>query len=328
MDWIILTLILSLMSLGVVSILYMIARAFSLNGLENWCKSEFMEILISGLIIIAVIGFIQGILLLSNEVLNEMHPENVGVIILSSDPASSAILETYNIIEPVKKTYTNVFTFHFVLSLANELEIIGFKLESAISLIPAVGYFGKAIPGALLGTLQWILKVLGIFIMWMYFFIEVIKFGDYLAVILLPLGIVCRAFPPTRGAGAMFIAIALGLSLVLPASFIMTIYAIGDYGQTLDPFGGETIEEYNTILETLCIGNNLGSIGLIRKMAESLDYEGIMKMANDSGFFIMMFKIFISPVIALIITYTFIRSFGMMLGADLAEIGRGLIKLI
>ncbi len=328
MDWIILTVIFAFISLGGISGLYMIARAFSLKGLEKWCKSEFMEILITGFIIIAVIGFMQGMLSVTEEVLDALTSTTSTSPVLSSDPANAAILEIYGIMEPVKKTYNHFFIINFIFAAAKEISIIGFNLSSILGKIPVAGYILGSFPDAFLGMFQWIMTVLGLFTMWMYFFVEVIKFGDYLAVILLPLGIVFRAFPMSRGAGAMFIAMSLGLAVVLPSAFLMVMYASGSSSQTLEPFEIENMDEYELMLENICIGNDFASTGMIIQMASSIDYPNLFKMYSEGNFFVMMMKIFIAPVIALIITYTFIRSFAMMLGADLAEIGKGLVKLI
>lgn len=326
MDWIILTIILAFISLGGITVFYMIARTFSLKGLENWCKSEYMEILITAFIILAVIGFIQGMLYLTQEVTNAIAHTSSTAPFLGSDPANAAVLEVYQIMGPVQKTYDNIFIASFFLSFGKEFGVMGFDLGGLLSktFIPGA----SSLPDALAGSFSWILKVLGLFSMWMYFFIETIKFGDYIAVLILPLGIVLRAFPPTRGAGAMFIAMALGLAIVLPSSFLMTLFVAGTHSQTLEPFMIENLDDYSTMLENLCIGNNIGTGSMIKNMALSIDYQSLLVNFWKSSFFTILLRIFISPVIALIITYTFIRSFAMMLGADLAEIGRGLIKLI
>ncbi len=328
MDWIVLTVILAFLSLGGITLFYMIARAFSLNNLEKWCKSEYMEILITAIIIVAVIAFIQGMLHVSQLVLDEMYYTTTTSPVLGSDPANAAVLETYNIIGQVKKTYNGVFTSVFWIQTASSITIMGFDRDSSISLIPGVGKLVNMGIDAISGTLSWILKSLGLFIMWMYFFAEVIKFGDYLAVFLLPTGIILRAFPPTRGAGAMFVAMGLGLAIVLPSAFLMTLFVSGSSSQTLEVFLPESFDEYNQMLEDICIGNNPATSSMIKNMALSTDYEGLLSMWQESGFLAMLIKIFLAPVVALIITFTFIRSFAMMLGADLAEIGRGLVKLI
>ncbi|MCC7552434.1 hypothetical protein KO317_02085 [Candidatus Micrarchaeota archaeon] len=326
MDWIILTLILAIFCLGGITIFYMMARAFSLKGLEKWCKSEYMEILITAFIILAIIGFIQGMLYLTQEVSNELTHTTSTAPVLGSDPVNAAVFEVYKILGPIKKTYRNVFSAGFFFAFGKEISIIGTDMGGLLSktFIPGAA----SLPNTIIGTFTWIINVLGIFVMWMYFFVEVMKFGDYLAVIILPMGIILRAFPPTRGVGAMFIAMGLGFAIVLPSAFLMTLFVSGSTSESLEAFEIENLDEYNKMLEELCIGNNIATASLIKNMAMSIDYQTILGMFFESSFFAILLRIFISPVIALIITYTFIRSFAMMLGADLAEIGRGLIKLI
>ena len=319
MEWIALTFIFALISLGGSSVLYMLSKAFKLSGLERWCKSEYMEILISALIIIAVIAFVEGVLVVGRATLESIETgfvEAPSETYIGMNPANEAIREVYAIMGSVTQTYNHVFIVYYLASFVKEFMILGVSLN-------LLGPFVEAV----MGSLEWALGTLGVFTLYMYFFAEIIKFGDYIAVILLPTGIVLRAFPPTRGAGAMFVAMALGLALVLPVSYLMVSFASGSSSQYISPFEIEGINEYNEMLENICM-NDLGSMVMVKELALSLDYSHLLKMITEGGLFVMIIRVFISPLIALVITYTFIRSFATMLGSDLAEIGRGLVKLI
>jgi len=324
MDWIVLTIIFAFLSLGGISALYMMARAFKLGGLERWCKSEYLEIFITALIILGIIAFIEGMLLLGGFIAESIKTQTLitdpsailAALSAGLNPTNIAVKEIYNIMAVAKEIYNSVFILNFIVAFVKEFVLVGIELNPL-----------GPLAGPVMGIFEWTINTLGFFTIYMYFFAEIIKYGDYLAVLLLPSGIVLRAFPITRGAGAMFIAIALGLALVLPVSYLMVAYVAGSTSQNLEPYVFEGTEEYNQMLENICI-NDFGSMVMVKEMAMSIDYSSVIKTFTEGGFFALMMRMFISPLIALIITYTFIRSFATMLGADLAEIGRGLIKMI
>ncbi len=165
-----------------------------------------------------------------------------------------------------------------------------------------------------------------------YFWIELVKFSGYIATFMLPTGIAMRAFPGTRGMGAMFISISLGFLFVFPLSYLMLMYVSGITPSQVQESSLETVpgyEELKEVADVTCL--DVSTIGTYKDVVFYLYQQGKIDSLLDalSGrleeYFLVVFAY---PAAALTITYTFIRSFGMMLGAELGEIGKGLIKLL
>ena len=165
-----------------------------------------------------------------------------------------------------------------------------------------------------------------------YFLIELVKFSGYIATFMLPTGIAMRAFPGTRGMGAMFISISLGFLFVFPLSYLMLMYVSGITPSQVQESSLETVpgyEELREVADVTCL--DVSTIGTYKDVVFYLYQQGKIDSLLDalSGrleeYFLVVFAY---PAAALTITYTFIRSFGMMLGAELGEIGKGLIKLL
>ena len=165
-----------------------------------------------------------------------------------------------------------------------------------------------------------------------YFLIELVRFSGYIATFMLPTGIAMRAFPGTRGMGAMFISISLGFLFVFPLSYLMLMYVSGITPSQVQESGLETVpgyEELREVADVTCL--DVSTIGTYKDVVFYLYQQGKIDSLLDalSGrleeYFLVVFAY---PAAALTITYTFIRSFGMMLGAELGEIGKGLIKLL
>jgi len=165
-----------------------------------------------------------------------------------------------------------------------------------------------------------------------YFLIELVKFSGYIATFMLPTGIAMRAFPGTRGMGAMFISISLGFLFVFPLSYLMLMYVSGITPSQVQESSLETVpgyEELKEVADVTCL--DVSTIGTYKDVVFYLYQQGKIDSLLDalSGrleeYFLVVFAY---PAAALTITYTFIRSFGMMLGAELGEIGKGLIKLL
>ncbi len=152
--------------------------------------------------------------------------------------------------------------------------------------------------------------------------IYILRFVDIFALpIMLPIGIVLRAFPPTRGAGAYTIAIAIGLYLVYPLAYLFIVFSSPYPNLCATP----------QIPEPIGLGENskagLGSQLMLWIRAFQWDIIDLLNKTSDLINALLMNLCFF-PFVALAIAMTFIQFSTGLFGANIPEIGRGLMKLI
>ncbi|MFZ5340973.1 MAG: hypothetical protein ACOZBG_04710 [Candidatus Micrarchaeota archaeon] len=151
--------------------------------------------------------------------------------------------------------------------------------------------------------------------------IYILRFVDAFALVLIPVGIVLRAFPPTRGAGAYIIAVSIGLYLVYPLAYLFVVFSSPYPNLCATP----------QIPEPVGIGENskagLGSQLVLWMRAFQND---ILDLFNKTSDLInaLLINLCFFPFLALAIAMTFIQFSTGLFGANIPEIGRGLMKLI
>jgi hypothetical protein len=145
--------------------------------------------------------------------------------------------------------------------------------------------------------------------------------------IFLPIGLILRSFPVTRGAGGLVTAFALGFAFVFPISYVL-IVAMMPNTHALCSQVNVMKEEAVNAHQDPCL-NNEGAIleKYYQLKAEKGKLGGISAFLSESINIFFLQSMFY-PLVALVITFTFIRQTSSLLGADLAEIGRGLLKII
>jgi len=143
--------------------------------------------------------------------------------------------------------------------------------------------------------------------------------------VFLPLGLVLRIFPLTRGVGGLFIAMAIGFFFIWPTFFVLsdpTFVKVDDQnapsqerqaGVCFTGFKGSAI-----ILQSV-LGNNNGGAAI-----------GGEQLAVENGK-LLLFQLTISilfyPFVALVITLIFIRAMTPLLGGDLGELMKMVSRL-
>jgi len=144
--------------------------------------------------------------------------------------------------------------------------------------------------------------------------------------IFLPAGIILRAFPPTRGAGAYVIAFTLGLYFVFPFAFIMMNVAQFDYTHG-------TMCDITQVPET----DHPTSTNFADPTKKSEADSWVKRnMANTESFLDSIYgyvkkltvSMCLTPLMAMVITLTFVLSTTSLFGGNIPEVGRGLVKLI
>lgn len=186
------------------------------------------------------------------------------------------------------------------------------------------------------------------FYTWIFYIIlQILYFIKYFWGVIFTLGIVLRAFQPTRGAGAYLIALALGLYFIFPLSYLMGEYtALVFIKHSVENSFTYQINSNNA--NTISIQGSLPNPSVTSGMAPSISTSpdwmvGIKNIASSSSWtekignylkfyenigVILYSTMCILPMVALVITITFVLSTTSIFGGNIPEISRGIIRFL
>ncbi len=156
------------------------------------------------------------------------------------------------------------------------------------------------------------------------FLIYIILFMDACALkLLLPLGIVLRCFPLTRGAGAFILSIAIGIYLVFPmayalVSFVTTDHTVFEKSIMSIPY----LDSWNTHV-------NVGYFGWAKLYFGAFKNDIFLLISHLGSIAdVIMRNVCLFPFVAIALTITTIHALNQLLGASIPEVGRGLVKFL
>jgi hypothetical protein len=173
-----------------------------------------------------------------------------------------------------------------------------------------------------------------------YLLVHIMNFVKFYAGFFFSLGVMLRAFPPTRGAGAYLMAMSFGLYFVFPLSYIL-IATLGmphaqsnivTFNATVSGGPGYacSLPEVPDASSMSCGADDAGRVGeardLILANREELATMFTLRIGDFERNLIHSLCIF--PLIAFIILLTFVLNTTNLFGGNIPEIGRGLVKLI
>ena len=137
--------------------------------------------------------------------------------------------------------------------------------------------------------------------------------------VFLPLGILLRIFPFTRGVGGLFIAIAIGFYIVFPVMYVL--------------FDPSLVRAESTRPSALmqdpdmCFVGFKGSVVVLSDIPTVVRASGALYTEAGSRLAQLTVNILFYPFIALALTLVFIRSAAPLLGGDTGDIMRAVAKL-
>lgn len=337
MEWINLTFIFMALVLVITAIMYMFAKLFKNQQLDRWVKAQLLDVVATTLIIIVIVhlltytfqlGTAYSVLIDNQYDANdlELNPHTSGNWYENAindnqfHPQQYAITKIMELRQTEAEWLRQLYEINLGFEMATSIVFTTRIPKPGSIFMPIVGFF------------HWACNSLAMLIFFQYFIVEIIKFFDVIATLLLPAGILLRTFPISRSVGAVFISFSIGLALIFPISLIMVWGIAGGQGlEDVDALSDDSaINSINKMMLDDC-DISIGDITIMNQYVAHLHKSGTYKKISDkaTGFIQrVIIQTLLSPLIALTITYTFIRSMGMLLGADLSDISRGLIKLL
>lgn len=291
---------------------YMFSKILLVEELEKFAKMELMEVLYSALLILALVGVVQLIDAQTTSIIKEMYasygievPKEVDNL---PEMASFRLNKSYELLTNYRRNF-----FFIVGGTSTKIgwevgftDPISYKWGVLHALFE--NFFNSIIDVmVLIGFLRRLILVFGV-----------------LPYILIPAGIVLRAFPPTRGLGALFISFSLAFYIIFPLSYLLLA----------TPEIVESIKVRSPKIPLI----NVPGIGALGYLIYTQIYmvEITLKTLKDLAFggelFAMISSILseicLNPFVAFALALTFTNIASTVFGARIAEIGRGLFRLM
>jgi len=142
--------------------------------------------------------------------------------------------------------------------------------------------------------------------------------------VFLPIGIILRAFPPTRGAGAVLAALAIGLYVIFPMTYL--IFYIGT-PNSLEGCNLQVTTAITSISANCPIYPSTMTETAGAAMAKTFEAQSnLMRVQTVSSQ--IRYLVWLYLLMAISITFIFVRSAAGILGADISEIGRSMFKMV
>jgi len=296
----------------VVAFAYMIGIGFDMRELRMWAKSELYQALASAVLVGMLIS-------MTYVMLDEGFANILGANV---NPYFVANRYLDSISTPLIGWYRNFYNLNYPLEALTTL----YSYENAN---PGEQYVLQFLKPILVDPWHFANHFIIQILIIVYFQQAMLAFFQAkMFAAVFPLGIFLRTFPITRGAGGLLIALSIGFFFVYP-----TIFA----------FVAKMTEEGSGLNDALNT-SNLKTIGIdfatftacehdfeeaARQAEESANPEVLAKVNQFHSFMPpVIMKALFFPMIIFAVVISFIRIAAPILGADISEVGQGLVKLI
>ncbi len=351
-DWETLAIAAAAISIIGSSMLIMLSRLFGLRNLEQIAKTEFIYAASTVLIVIMVSLIIsRGEDALAGGSCSLVERMYLSTFQCTCDPTGAGpatpVFQQNTLIDWMKLYLAT--PAGCVQKFMNVLFFLSVPVEAAASVYMeifmsehATGFGVKWLAERITNTTQSLTFYMYIY----YLLIHILNFIKYYAGFFFSIGVVLRAFPPTRGGGAYLMAISFGLYFVFPFSYIMVATAAMPHAQAdmiipenancaPDPADGSfkylcMLPQVPSPEEYSCSSGSMAEIpSYVERVKEN---AGVLKsmLTTEVSEFVrhLVSAICIFPLVALVILFTFVLNTTNLFGGNIPEIGRGLVKLI
>ncbi len=321
-DWRAINILALLVTFFFTTVVYMLSLGLNLPNVKRWAKAEYAQVLAGFLLVFSIIG----ILTIGWEVSKDVAGNTFYIITSGSDhpinpgPASPFDIGKAYLGTVLKCERAAYRAIYLIMSFAKPFESIG--MDAAGS--EAVGVAGGAVSvfvslgSYVANRITWI--AIFHYLLWHMFDL----FEATMLTMFLPAGLILRSFPISRGLGGLLIAIAIGCYFIFPMSFIAAVAMQGDTSAYCTAIPADEVISAETVCPDDMTSFFIHGQEFIRNVPKFTSLVTAMGQNIAALYMQAMFY----TLVALIITFTFIRSTASLFAADLQELGRGLLKLI
>ncbi|RLG20051.1 hypothetical protein DRN67_00990 [Candidatus Micrarchaeota archaeon] len=335
-NWMAISIIAILTMYFAIALLYMGASLLGMPGLIAWCKSELFQITATAIMVFMLAFAITGV-------------DEASKSFTSTGNTAMQEAQDYTLCQSqvMWSTYNHLIwtTAPIQILYSSQIHIrplkMGFSVQPAKFLQPIMDNLGIAM--TMLATTTWASRLL---------YTLLIFTDDIMLSVFLPLGVLLRAVPMTRSAGGALIAVAVAFYIALPLAVIVNSMVYEEhYGQACDPNRVVAIERVISIgggwkhyvwdamlkgtqgipasvfgkmhmvgfgmLALVFGGFSLGAAApwLISGAVAGMSIAFFLAWAKEIIFMVVILG-FVGLVIDYMITFTFARELGRILGAD------------
>jgi len=300
----------------IIAIVYMLGRVFEHARLQHWAETELWEVLGTAFILALYLGA-SGIL---DDVIGPAFYQTS--VAYPGEPGlrgGSASSVPWTTVKGHVSDYLNadIAYFHEIIKGMNFIGMTtGLFSTLSINIFSATSAFYLVLFPELSSLQQFLSTVMYMLtasVVQLQLQLAIVGLWTQIFTILLPLGVLFRAFPLTRSAGSALIAIAIGFTIILPVSYLI-IEDIGNH------YWNVYCKNVDFSMSDILPGTGEVTDALFSTPDFLKDY--IKQLLDPQGVFgCMIFKVgiesFLLPVFAYLITLNITRHLAEILGAHI-----------
>lgn len=307
--------------------------AFNERRLKEFGRSELYQSIINGALVGGMLALFSSGGIVSSVINSVTVSGNTSLQCSSSIVNNAAICLAYDyLVSPTG--YTFMGTSHqSVLTMSAGTLTALFGLNAVLGIIAAfkinllaVTLSFNYVTVPLINEIQYLIKILSTIAISATVQAAVLLF---IAVgtlsIILPAGLILRTFYPTRKLGGFFIALSIGLYVVLPLSYVFNIALVNSYSASQSSIGQVTLTasgiesglfSFNKDSNSSILSGFTSSISESLSALSSAVSNLIEGLISDISYFIVY--TFILPAFSLVITGISVRELAGILGSEVS----------
>ena len=324
-DWKVICTTVALTSFFITVLLQMAAKALNLQSLNMWVRAEYAQVAVSFLIIFFAITMVSYGSLVTKNITAAIASASGNIPLNETitsnnleNPTKIGQAYLHTLITCEQNMYSLIFIYNYSSEFFSKIGLDALGVET-------IG--GGYALGGMVSLFHYMSNNLLYLALFNYVQFYILQFSQFTMLqIFLPIGLILRAFPVTRGAGGLITAFALGFAFVFPICYLLIVAMMPNAGAACAQV--VLMNNQAASADAPCLNNPGGQMVAYYKLkSEKGKMGGITEFLGGTVNVFFLQSMFY-PLVALIITFTFIRQAGSLMGADLAEIGRGLLKII
>ncbi len=309
-------LVISIM-LSLSGIILGIGFAIDNKKLKEFGKTELMQGIINGMLVGGLLALFmpQGPI---SSMLNQLTMENASISCTGALAINPAICFAYNyLVGPAPYTFMN----HTYLSI---FDISTSTLIALYALYAVLGILSQFL-GPVLSQIKYISQLVATAAISADVQAALLSFAAASTLtLILPLGIILRAFYPSRKLGGFLIALAIGMYVVLPLSYVLNAAIAASFSNATSSSLSQISITSNTLQSAIgaSAGNqNLLSeaYGLVKSVLSAI--ENVINMLLTEVAYLIVYS-FVLPIFSLVLTGISIKELAGLLGSDASFINR------
>lgn len=356
-DWQSMALLIAFFSVAICAGAIVLSRIFDNKNIEQAAKIELAQAVSTALLVFALVGLLG----FGENALKDASSKMFAMVFLQNQAVGEGFMdnalrdiktgEKFTLIDvsqaymlPVQGCITSAMKkLYYAAIPADALATVYMEIFMSEH---ATGFAYKLISERISNTAS----LLQFFLFIYYLLSHILNFLKVFAPAFLVIGILLRAFPPTRGGGAYMIALTLGLYFVFPFTYILgsTMYSV--LGKEVfsnsssasvayfDAPGHVTSAPVCTFIDgqdippifQTCGAGNASKVTQYLGWFDQFEngFEAFLSIVNGTLLKALYNTVCFLPAVALTLTLTFVLSTTGLFGGNIPEIGRGLVKLI